>query len=343
MLRQCSSSSTSVSGKRDEVIKATRSGLVISSPRHLELQYDKSMDMKAEALSEDFDAEYVDQIGPVYPKTFNFAAYANRHKTLQKLVDLGVNLAKLEADRDIANYLVNLDFNRDCKNHIIWLHDQGIKADKLGDFISGYPAIFSENIENLSTRVKYLRIKNFSKEAIVAILTEYPKFISIPVQSVDARLGFLKREFAMVANEIRSLVTRFPKVVTYHEMHIRVRTFAFVEEMGFTKEEFKNLVLHQPKLVAHSQERLVARFDYLHNVVGLSNQEVSRFPALLANGIEILKQRAGYLKILQRDQFNPEKPGYIPPLALCSGSDAEFCERYSKTSVADFNLYLKSL
>lgn len=85
------------------------------------------------------------------------------------------------------------------------------------------------------------------------------------------------------------------------------------------------------------------KFDYLHNVVKLTHGDMVKFPEIFDATLKRIKERSQYLKALKRDQYNPDEPNYVPPLALAEGSDADFCERYAKTSVDDFNYFLKTM
>jgi mTERF domain-containing protein len=55
---------------------------------------------------------------PCLVPSFNFAAYVNNSPSLQKWIQLGVDLAKLERKKGIPQYIMRLDFERDMKAHI---------------------------------------------------------------------------------------------------------------------------------------------------------------------------------------------------------------------------------
>jgi hypothetical protein len=178
--------------------------------------------------------------------------------------------------------------------------------------------------------------------AIALILHRYPGYIGLSVDHVDKRLGFVQQEFNLKGYEVRHMLTSFPFLAKLHEMKLRLDTFAFVEEMGFTMEQLKQLILADPSILKRSRSRSVANFDLLYNQVGLTNQDMVKFPQLFRATQYRLKTRAAYLKVLGRNQFDPNKPGYVPPGALGCGDDTEFVERYAKTSILDFNLFIKS-
>lgn len=88
---------------------------------------------------------------------------------------------------------------------------------------------------------------------------------------------------------------------------------------------------------------MVEIFDYLSNELKLPTDQIANFPELFKAKTRRIKERSGYLKKLQRDQYDPKCPGYVPPLALALGDDVEFVERYVRSSIDDYNLYLKTL
>ncbi len=88
---------------------------------------------------------------------------------------------------------------------------------------------------------------------------------------------------------------------------------------------------------------VVRAFDYLHNVVGLSHQMILSWPRVLRKNPHFLKERHEYLKHLQRDQYDPTKENFVSVKALGSGRSTQFCENVAKTSVRQFNDFLKTL
>lgn len=55
---------------------------------------------------------------PELVPTFNFAAYVNISPTLQKWLQLGVDLSKFEKKPGIPEYIMGLDFETHMKSHI---------------------------------------------------------------------------------------------------------------------------------------------------------------------------------------------------------------------------------
>ncbi len=85
------------------------------------------------------------------------------------------------------------------------------------------------------------------------------------------------------------------------------------------------------------------RFDYLHNVLKFSHEHLLRSSKLLMTREHKLKNRIGFLQSIARAQFNPEKPNYVSTNDIIDGDDAHFAVTVAKSSVIEFNNYLKTL
>jgi hypothetical protein len=62
--------------------------------------------------------EDISTIAPYFQPSFNFAAYVNNSTTLQELVKLGVDLHSLEKKKGVPELILQMEFNRDMKEHI---------------------------------------------------------------------------------------------------------------------------------------------------------------------------------------------------------------------------------
>ncbi|KAL1431323.1 hypothetical protein MTO96_014342 [Rhipicephalus appendiculatus] len=199
------------------------------------LQNELGREAKLDALSEDVDAEFLDAVGPALPKAFNLAAYANKSITVQRFVQLGVDLSVLER-KGLGQEIITLDFEKDVEPVIRFLTSQGVPAERLGWWFTKksapvqgnvcvlsfkfnllencVPLVDKEPLENLQVRVDYLLSKRFSPEAVTRILSNAPLFLAFRVNSMDYRLGFLQRVLSLSGAEVRHIVTRYPKLPT---------------------------------------------------------------------------------------------------------------------------------
>ncbi|CAN7998924.1 unnamed protein product [Ixodes hexagonus] len=298
---------------------------------------------KPDALSTEVDPEFLDEVGPGLRRSFNLAAYVNQSESLQKLVQLGVDLSRFDRRKGVPQMLVGLDFERDVEPVIRFLTSIGVDPDRLSYFFTKNPMILKEQVENLQVRVDYLLSKKFTPEHVARIASNAPFFLMFSVRRIDRRLGYLQKTFGLTGDEVRHVVARLPKLPTFSINLISGNTFAIKEEMGFDNEQTKQLLLNCPKLFLSCRRNIVECFDYLHNTMALSHDQLLKFPGILRSRRCILKPRHEFLVKLGRDQFDATQPNYVSLKALVSGSDADFCENVAKTSVDTFNQFLKTM
>lgn len=287
--------------------------------------------------------EDISYVGPYVRPTFNFAAYVNKSETLKQLVDLGVNLHKVEKKKAAPEFIMKLDFEKDIKPHLFFLHDLGVSSELLGDFITNNPYIFQVDLETLAVRVNYLQSKKFSESSITRIVTKNPYWLMFSTTRIDVRLGHFQSTFALTGDEIRLLATKQPKLITYNMEHLKLNTFSIKEEMGFDDEQIKSLLLSIPKFWMMSQESILSRFEYLHNTMKISHEQMLKMPKILFARKIRLEQRHLFLVKLGRAQYDPKKENYVSLDNLDSGSDSDFCANVAKSSVQAYNTFLKSL
>ena len=159
----------------------------------------RSASSEREPHQTEFD---VSGIVPALPKkSFSLAPYVNESQTLRHLVMLGVNLSRIE-ERDIslAEQLVRLDFERDVKPVLLFLHHCGVKECDIGECITRNPRLLCEPIDDMQIRVNYLESKRFSKEAIATIVSKGPRVLTATTKATDAQLGYLQQDFMLSGN-----------------------------------------------------------------------------------------------------------------------------------------------
>ncbi|KAF9823021.1 hypothetical protein SFRURICE_018195 [Spodoptera frugiperda] len=286
--------------------------------------------------------EDLSTVTPYFSNTFNLAAYINQSETLKNLVDLNVNISKIEKKPYIVERFLKLDFEKDMKNHIIFLNNY-IDMEDLGSFLTKNPMIFCEPLEDLQVRVNYLYSKGFQESQIQRIIVKNPFWLMFSTIRIDKRLGFFQETLNLCGKEVRDLATKQPKLITYNIHSIKCNMFVIKEEMGFEDTEVKELVLAKPKLLMLNQRSLFERFNYIHNVMKISHQTIKQSPEVLMCRKFRIKQRHLFLEKLGRSQYDPQKENYIPIKSLVEDSDTEFCKKFAKCSVNDFNTFLKTL
>lgn len=196
----------------------------------------------------DLNTEDLSYLGSQAKVSYNIASFADKSKTVQELTKLGVELWKFDKDLDIVKMIVSLNFDKDVRPYIQFLHNTGLPVDQLGDFITIFPKIFTEDLDDLHTRIRYLRAHNYTPKMIVTILSKYPLWLSLTTQEIDTKLGYFQNEFKLKAQEVRMLTLKMPKLVNYDKMILEKKSFAFMKEMGFDRIQTKLILLTSPRL-----------------------------------------------------------------------------------------------
>lgn len=279
---------------------------------------------------------------PLPPSSFTLRDYVDHSETLQKLVLLGVDLSKIEKHPDAAN-LLRLDFEKDIKQILLFLKDLGMEDNQLGTFLTKNYAIFSEDLENLKTRVAYLQSKNFSKADIAQMVRNAPFLLSFSVERLDNRLGFFQKELELSVKKTRDLIIRLPRLLTGSLEPVKENMKVYRLELGFKHNEIQHMVTKIPKMLTANKRKLTETFDYVHNVMRIPHHVIVRFPQVFNTRLFKIKERHLFLAYLGRAQYDPAKPNYISLDKLVSMPDEIFCEEMAKASVQDFEKFLKTL
>uniref|UniRef100_A0A1B0FJM0 Transcription termination factor 3, mitochondrial n=1 Tax=Glossina morsitans morsitans TaxID=37546 RepID=A0A1B0FJM0_GLOMM len=274
--------------------------------------------------------------------TYNLAAYVNKSDTLQQFLKLGVDLNHIERKKGLPEFVLRLRFEEDVSPYLLFLKDQNVPAERLGEFITKNPLIFKVHLDDLQTRVNYLNAKKFSKAQIERILTSNPYWLMFSTRRIDRRLEFFQKEFRLAGADVRFLASKLPKLITYNMDHIQKATFCIREEMGFDKDEIKCLLLAKPRLWILKSDDLVERFAYAHQEMNLSHQFILKVPEILTSREFRLRERHEFLKMLGRAQYDPERDLYISPKSLVEGNNYYFVRNIARSDMETFELFLKT-
>ncbi|KAF5300742.1 hypothetical protein FQA39_LY10987 [Lamprigera yunnana] len=285
--------------------------------------------------------EDISHVATYLKPTFNFAAYVNKSETLQELVKLNVNLSVLEKNKKAVPYVLGLNFERDVKNHVIWLSKLGI--NNVGGFLTRNPFILQEDLDNLQVRINYLKSKRFTDEMIISIISRNAYWLMYSTEKMDEKLGFFQKEFGLTGREVRGLAVKQPRLITYSLKHVKLNMFSFKEEMGFTPEEMKSILLKKPNLFMKLHVNLLKTFEYLHKDMKIPIERIAEVPEVLTCRLFRLQQRHLFLKSLDRVQYNSRQPNYVSLIALVSKTDVVFCKDVAKSSIEAYNTFLKTL
>ena len=159
---------------------------------------------------------------------------------------------------------------------------------------------------------------------------------------MDARLGFLQQEYFLEADQLRNILINHPRVMALGTGELRVMHFTLTDLMGFEHEWTRKLIVELPAILSVNHQTLVNVFDILHNTGNIKHGLMVRFPEVFLTEERQVRDRIVYLKLLGRDQFDPELPLYVPLTAISIASDEVFATKYARTSEADYDLFLKN-
>jgi len=276
--------------------------------------------------------------------TFSLAKVIDECPTLQRLVDLGVDLSKWERGEgglDNAGMALGLDFAKDVAPRLRFLVDHGVQPSNLGHLLTENPDLFRVDLSDMKVRVEYLSWRKFSANSIAAILNSCPEWLNFSVADVDRRLGYFQRAFDLSGNAVRQLATSHPDLVIWSGVHISIDRVRIVlaDDLEFDKAEVKEILMRAPEVYMQWDEDAVRE---THAVVKemYNKQVVLHFPEILAAPKNELRARHAFLKFLGKNQYDPKKPNYISPKAIWQTSDKEFCSEVVKVPIDMFNKFL---
>lgn len=328
-----------------------------------EEEHSSPFDLVEETLSVNFE--------PALRPTFNLAAYINQSLALRELLKLGVDLSKIEKQKDVSELYLKLDLHRDIRPMLSFLTKHiGVSPDKIGAFLTANPYIFQADLDDLEIRVNYLSSKRFTPENIARIVEANPHWLMHSTKDIDERLGFFQQKFRLNGSEVRALVIMKPTIITCRQTTILQTEFTFLEECGLGKYGVKQLLLKEPGLFMkgklnfhffkqkinlncivlihcfhfHSDRPvLLERYDFAIKKMKLTNQDILRAPELLDTRLFRLQERHGFLKSLGRAQYNPTLDLYISPKDIVVGADADFAINVAKSTPEEFDAFLRTL
>ncbi|XP_060556797.1 transcription termination factor 3, mitochondrial-like [Ruditapes philippinarum] len=275
-----------------------------------------------------------------FPQLKNVAPIVNDTKVLKKMVDLGVSLWVVQK-KGMIDHVLNMNFEKDVVPYILFLKDTGIPAEKIGDVFTECPWIFQHDVHNLHVRVNYLRSKKFSKSQVIKMIDCDPRFLLIPMDKIDAKLGFLQREFQLTGAEVRKIASDMSKLIIAKPVVIKENKFFLKKSLEFTENELKTLLLSCPEVYLRNFHRVEQIYNYIHDVMEIPQDLIVKFGKSLITLRYTLDTRHRFLVKLGKNQYDPTKPNYVSLYDIIVEDDEEFCKETAKTAVAEFNAFLR--
>ncbi|KAJ7991882.1 hypothetical protein DPEC_G00288460 [Dallia pectoralis] len=279
------------------------------------------------ALEEISDEEAVqlDLPATLPPVSITLRDYVDGSETLRNLVELGVELWKLERRPNVGTMLLKLDFQTDVAPRLMFLKQLGVEDSRLGYMISHNPFVLTESLDNLQARVEYLKSQKFSAETVASMVSRAPYLLNFSVKRIDNRLGFFQQQLGLSANKTRDVVARLPRLLCGSLEPIKENLKVCKLEMGFRENELQHIVTVIPKVLTANKRKLTQIFDYIHNTMNISHHLIVKFPQVLNAKYLRIKERHMFLQYLEMAQYDPAKPNYISLEKLVTLPDEAFC------------------
>ncbi|BFZ11463.1 hypothetical protein BsWGS_14502 [Bradybaena similaris] len=275
--------------------------------------------------------------------SLNIVPYVKRSVTLQNLVRLGVSLHAVQKVPGVAEYLIKADFERNIVPQLKFLALVGVQASQVGHIFTKNPLLFLESVEDLELRVGYLVHKNFGLREVASLVTNAPIVLLMDPVMLDEKLAFLQNLFHLTDHQVREVVKSYPDLLPLKNKLLTDMRFHMREMMGFSSTEVQQLLLKCPRLFFYEKEQLVNRFDYLHNHMLISHQQLLTWPGVLRLSVLVLKGRHLFLLHKGRAQYDPHQENYVSLQALSVDSDEEFCRTVAKCDLCEFYNFCKTL
>lgn len=328
--------------------KLTQSQLIFKiaaeNAHELKLRMKENENLEELQKDEDDIETIIRNLRPAHrPFAYNLAYFVNDSEVLRKFIEMGIPIRDWDRDRNVAEFMLTLNFEKHVAPYLIFFHNLGLKTNEYANIIHENPLIFKESLDDLKVRVDYLESKKFSRSAIVQILSKNPKWLSIPIDNIDANLGWFQREFNLKANELRQIVVKQPLLITKPLKVASDMKFYLREILMFDEQQITSIIKQDPKVFCRKTESIMEAYRFLVDVAKFNNQQLTDYPEVMRASLVQIKSRYSFLKTLKLDQFDPTKPNYVSLKDLIETDDKYFCTKIAKSSIQEYESFLKSL
>ncbi|XP_077364066.1 transcription termination factor 3, mitochondrial [Festucalex cinctus] len=295
---------------------------------------------------EEIDDEEAASLAPfpvIPPASTSLKDYVDQSETLTKLVQLGVNLWKLEQRPNVGSMLLRLDFDTDVAPRLLFLKGIGVDDSRLGYIITRNPFVLTEDLENLQARVNYLKSKKFTAENVASMVSRAPYLLNFSVKRLDNRLGFYQQQLNLSASNTRNIVARLPRLLCGSLEPVKENLKVCEIELGFKANEIQHIVLAVPKILTANKRKLTQIFDFLHNTMKVPHHLIAKFPQVFNAKFLRIRERHLFLQYLGRAHYDRDQPNYVSLERLASSPDDIFCTEVALATLEDFYLFQKTL
>ncbi|KAL3096440.1 hypothetical protein niasHS_004132 [Heterodera schachtii] len=106
---------------------------------------------------------------------------------------------------------------RDVKAKIFWLVKRcGVHETDIGPYLTSNPYFLLQSFDDLKALLEYLQFRRFSRRQIAKLIMECRYWLNTPQEHIDARLGWLQRQFHLRADEQQRLaIVKEPRLIQF--------------------------------------------------------------------------------------------------------------------------------
>ncbi|KAL3082272.1 hypothetical protein niasHT_033077 [Heterodera trifolii] len=182
----------------------------------------------------------------------------------------------------IGRALLRLDPERDVKAKIFWLVKRcGVPEADIGPYLTRNPYFLLQSFDDLKAQLDYLQFHRFSRQQIAKLVVEYRYWLNSPQERIDARLGWLQRQFYLRADELRLAIVKEPRLIQFGVGPIQGLILALNQTCGFSQQCLQRIVLKDPRVFLSEKPHVLTSFNYLAYVMRITNEQIVFFQLLL--------------------------------------------------------------
>jgi hypothetical protein len=143
--------------------------------------------------------------------------------------------------------------------------------------------------------------------------------------------------------DLRQIVSSRPKLITLPLKIASDVRFCLKDFLSFSDNTIRRFIKTYPKLFTKDFKIIEANYSYLTKVMNLTDAQIESYPPILQTPLLLIKTRYAFLKKLNRVQFDPTQPGFISIKNLVDPYESNFIEKYAKTTLQEYQDFLKTL
>jgi mTERF domain-containing protein, mitochondrial len=290
--------------------------------------------------------EQIKSMKPAYrPFAYTLAYFVNESKVLQKFIEMGVEIQHWDDDREICEFILKLNFDRDVAPYLIFLHDLGLKIENSAFVILKNPFFLKEKLDDLQTRIEYFQSKQLTRENISIILSKTPKWLTVSIGEMENSINWYKKEFNLDDTEMKSILVEQPKLCIIKTKIPFDMKFCFKEILCYSDDQIKRMIKSCPKLFTKECEKIKNNYYYLTDLMKTKDANIAECPQILYMPLVQLRSRFSFLKHLNRNQFDPTKPNFVSLRDICDKKldDELFCKKVAKSTLEEFTNFLRTI